>query len=64
MAPATLYSQIRKGKPVHLIDVRSPAEYNEGHANGALIALFKWKVGIVKVIGLCAIVGLGYTLML
>lgn len=31
---------------------------------GAFVALFKWEVGIVKVIGLCAIVGLVYTLVL
>ena len=31
---------------------------------GAFVALFKWKVGIVKVICFCAIVGLVYTLIL
>jgi len=31
---------------------------------GAYVALFKWKLGIFKVIGLCRMVGLKYTLML
>ena len=30
----------------------------------AFVALFKYKVGIVQVIGACAVVGLGYTLLL
>ena len=31
---------------------------------GAFVALFKYKVGIVSVIGACAVVGLGYSLLL
>lgn len=31
---------------------------------GAFIALFKFKVGIVPVIGACALIGLGYSLMM
>jgi chromate transporter len=30
----------------------------------AFVALFKYKVGIVQVIGACAVVGLGYSLSL
>jgi chromate transporter len=29
----------------------------------AFIALFRFRLGIVQVIGLCAVVGLGYTLL-
>ena len=33
--PVKLHSQMRAGRPVHLVDVRSPAEYADGHAAGA-----------------------------
>jgi len=35
-APSKLHAQMSEGKAVHLIDVRSPAEYQEGHAFGAV----------------------------
>jgi rhodanese-related sulfurtransferase len=35
-APSKLHAQIGEGKSVHFIDVRSPAEYHEGHAIGAM----------------------------
>ena len=34
--PVKLHSQMRGGVPAHLVDVRSPAEYADGHAAGAL----------------------------
>jgi len=33
--PVQLHSQMRDGRPTHLVDVRSPAEYADGHAAGA-----------------------------
>ena len=33
--PVKLHSQMREGRPIHLVDVRSPAEYADGHAAGA-----------------------------
>ena len=33
--PVKLHSQMRDGRPIHLVDVRSPAEYADGHAAGA-----------------------------
>jgi rhodanese-related sulfurtransferase len=34
--PVKLHGQMRDGRPIHLVDVRSPAEYADGHAAGAL----------------------------
>ena len=37
ISPATLHQQMREGgAPAHLVDVRSPAEYANGHAAGAV----------------------------
>lgn len=36
VSPGELHAQMRQGTPVHLLDVRSTAEYREGHAAGAL----------------------------
>ena len=33
--PVKLHEQMRAGRPIHLVDVRSPAEYADGHAAGA-----------------------------
>ena len=33
--PVKLHSQMRVGRPIHLVDVRSSAEYADGHAAGA-----------------------------
>lgn len=35
IAPTAVYGLIQAGEPVTLIDVRSPAEFNAGHAAGA-----------------------------
>jgi len=36
VSPDQLHGRIQQGGSVHLIDVRSPAEYREGHAVGAV----------------------------
>lgn len=36
ISPGQLHAQITQGEPVHVIDVRSPAEYRDGHAVGAV----------------------------
>jgi len=35
ISPRSLHSLGMQGKPVHLIDVRTPAEYRSGHISGA-----------------------------
>lgn len=37
ISPARLHERIREGKPVELIDVRTPAEYRALHATGARV---------------------------
>lgn len=34
--PRTVHERIARGEPVHLVDVRSPSEYADGHAAGAV----------------------------
>lgn len=35
ISPRSLHNQRTQGRPVHLIDVRTPAEYRSGHIHGA-----------------------------